>query len=135
MATTETGYKAKGVYAKSLLGSNPTNEIVKEAVIKYLCDGTEPHDTIHACRDITQFLTLRRVNGGAFDQEGNPLGKAVRWYYSTEMTDTLKNHKGHAVPRSLHAKSVGDLPSEFPSDVRFSWYVNEANDILHAIGS
>ena len=135
IAIWDTGYKAKGVYAKSSLSKNPTNAIVNESVIRFLRTGYPVEESIRECQDITQFLTLRKVTKGAFDQQNKSIGKAIRWYYSTNQTDGLRDHKGGLVARSMGAQPLMDLPNTFPSDLNFEWYIDEANKTLIEIGA
>jgi len=135
IAITDSGYKAKGVYAKPTLSKNPSNVIVNEAVINYLRYDIPIDKTIRDSSDIRKFLTLRKVTGGAFDQNNQPIGKAIRWYYSTNQTDGLKDHKGGLVARSMGAQPLMDLPGEFPIDLNFNWYIDEANKTLIEIGA
>lgn len=57
--------KVKGALAPSDAQHNPSNEIVKQAVIAFLSKGTPIAQTILSCTDIRQFLTVQRVTGGA----------------------------------------------------------------------
>lgn len=57
--------KTKGDLAPSDAQHNPSNEIVKQAVIAFLSKGTPVAQTIFSCRDVRQFLTVQRVTGGA----------------------------------------------------------------------
>lgn len=68
------GTKTKGAYAnpwndtKNLamrLHKNPTNTICVEAAEAYLTTGASVEKYIRACRDITKFVTVRSVKGGA----------------------------------------------------------------------
>jgi hypothetical protein len=128
--------KLKGAYAPAGLMKNPTNPIVADAVISYLTDGVPLADTIRACSDIAKFATIRTVKGGAVDQAGDYLGKAVRWYYSTEVTGPLRYKvNGYTVARSDGARPMMDLPAQFPSDVNFGWYEREALSVLSDIGA
>lgn len=126
--------KAKGVYGPVSLSKNPQNPICAEAVIAYLTKGVPVATTIRNCRDITKFLTLRTVNGGA-EKDGEALGKAIRWYYAKGVTGAIHYAtNGNTVPRSDRAKPVMDLPEKLPGDVDYEWYVKEAEEILMAIG-
>lgn len=138
IAIKDKGYKAKGTYALDIGGihKNPSNEICTLAAIKYLRDGTPIETTVRTCTDIRRFITVRTVRGGALDQGGNYLGKAVRWYYSS-LADGPLTYKvnGFMVPRSEGAKALMDMPAKCPVDIDFDWYVNEANSILKIIGA
>ena len=129
------GFKAKGAYASAGLSKNPANEICTDAVVAFLKDGTAIEDTLHACWDISRFVTIRSVKGGAIDQQGHYLGKAVRWYYSTTAQGPIRYRLNHyTVARSDGAQALMELPDKFPSDVDFDWYIAEAQTILKDIG-
>lgn len=139
IAVKEKGVKGKGAYADQrehyyALRSNPTNEICSEAVKKFLQDGTCFEETIRSCDDITKFVTLRTVNGGAI-KDGELIGKAIRWYYGEHELDSIYySTSGNKVPRSDGAVPLMDLPEEFPEDIDFNWYIEEAKLILKNIG-
>lgn len=114
---------------------NPTNIIVVEAVTEFLTKGTKPAETIRNCRDLTKFLTVRKVNGGAV-KDGVFLGKAIRWYYSTTTGgEIVYAASGNKVPKSDGAKPCMDLPAGFPDDVDFARYEAEAVEILREIAA
>lgn len=137
------GIKTKGAYAnpwsssddKSFwLHKNPTNTICVEAVEKLLTEGTPVVTTIRGCRDIRKFVSVRTVKGGAY-KDGVFLGKAIRWYYAKGVEGNIVYAlKGNKVPRSDGAKPLMDLPTQFPEDVDFDWYIKETDKILKAIG-
>jgi hypothetical protein len=130
------GAKLKGAYAPAGLSKNPVNEVCVEAVVRHLLDGTPVEDTIAACRDIKKFLTLRQVKGGAIDQAGNYLGRAVRWYYATGVVGPLRYRiNNYTVARSEGARACMELPNDFPEDVNLPWYVREATSILSDIAA
>lgn len=128
-------FKRKGgTCAESDLERSPPNQIAVEAVINYVAYGTPVSDTILASQDITKFISLQKVTGGA-SWRGTKIGKTIRWYYSTEVgnNETIINNKGHCVARSAKAKPMMQMPDEFPDDVDFNWYINEANSILNKL--
>ena len=135
VAITSNGYKAKGTYARSTLSKNPQNEIVTRAVIEYLRHGTSIEATIRNCQDITQFVTVRAVKGGAV-KDGELLGKAVRWYYA-QSTDGAIHYRinNYTVPRTEGARPLMELPDHFPDDVDLDWYIREASSVLNEIGA
>lgn len=136
VAVKSDGVKLKGAYATGGLMKNPTNEICSLAVVAMLTDFTAVEDTIRSCRDIRRFVTIRQVKGGAVDQDGQYLGKAVRWYYATDVKGPLTyKSNGYTVARSEGARALMDLPDEFPTDVDYGWYIAEANSILADIGA
>ncbi len=139
IAVKENGCKGKGAYADQSehyyqLRSNPTNTVCVEAVKKYLQDGSDISATITKCKDITKFLNLRTVNGGAV-KDGEYIGKAIRWYYGSEELDAIYySTNGNKVPKSEGGVPLMDLPDEFPDDVDYNWYINESYRILKDIG-
>lgn len=61
--------KLKGAYAEPGLQKNPANQICVEAVVAYLKSGTPVEETILNCDDVTKFVTVRSVTGGALKVE------------------------------------------------------------------
>lgn len=132
---TDGSHKAKGAYAEPSLQKNPANSICVAAVLEFLKHGTPLEETIRSCLDIRQFITVRTVRGGAIDQQGNYLGKAIRWYYAQGVEGVIRyKANDNTVPRSEGARPLMDLPAEFPKDVNYQWYIEEANSILKDIG-
>ena len=131
--------KTKGFFAlpksdRDRLAKSPQNEVCIMAVIEHLSKGTPIEQTVRSCTDLTRFLSLRRVTGGA-DKDGDYLGKVVRWYYSTESEGTINYAKdGKRVSRTRGAKPCLDLPDDFPHDIDYAWYVAEADEMLMDIG-
>lgn len=135
--------KLKGSYATGGPGQpgaagmkkNPTNEVCIDALIAFLKDGTPFEKTIGDCKDIRKFVTIRRVNGGALDQDGEYVGKVVRFYYARDVKGTLRyKTSGNDVPKSEGAKPCMVLPDEFPDDVDRDWYVRETTAMLQDLG-
>jgi hypothetical protein len=134
------GVKIKGSYAEvgsalnSVLSKNAEHLICSDAVVYALTQGTPVRQTIEACTDIKRFTTVRKVNGGA-EKDGVFIGKIIRWYYAKEVAGQIRYiATGNAVPKSEGAKPLMDLPPEFPSDIDFDWYVEQAEDTLEKIG-
>jgi hypothetical protein len=126
--------KTKGCFSTSSLSKNPTTEIVAEAVIAHLKDGTELMDTIRGCTDITKFVAVRNVKGGAVDG-ATYLGKVIRWYYAKKVFKPLNYKTNNSiVPKSFGAKPLMDLPKMFPHDVDYQWYYEESRNLLNDIG-
>lgn len=57
--------KCKGIFAEMGLSKNPQNTICVDAMKGLLVEGTPIEETIRNCKDITKFLNVRTVNGGA----------------------------------------------------------------------
>lgn len=134
---TDGSVKGKGCFAPPSLAKNPDLPIVYQAVAKYIADGTPIEQTIKGCTDIRQFVTVRRVQGGA-EWRGEYLGKAVRFYYSTEIADDECIHyakNSNRVPKSAGAKPLMQLPDKIPSDINYDAYIVEAEKLLAEVGA
>jgi hypothetical protein len=128
--------KGKGVFANTGLAKNPDCHIVKKAVAYKIARNIPIYQTVMDCEDITEFVTVRKVTGGAV-WEGGYLGKAVRYYYSTEVNpDTCIHYakNSNRVPNSGGAKPLMDLPKTFPKDVNYVVYIKAANKLLKEVG-
>jgi DNA polymerase elongation subunit (family B) len=135
LAITAEGCKVKGVLKPANLIKNPQADIVTRAVIARLRHGTPVDDTIRSSRDITQFLAVRTVRGGAI-KDGEDLGAAVRWYYSKESPGAIHYKvNNYIVPKTEGARPIQKLPAEFPADIDLDWYIQEAQDLLQEIGA
>lgn len=125
--------KGKGAFAETSLMKNPSTPICYHAVKCYLAAGTPIIDTIKACNDVTQFLAVRTVKGGAIWRE-QYLGKTVRWYYSTDNATIHYKTNGNKVPKSYGSKPMMDLTDSIPSDLDYDWYLRECKNILETLG-
>ncbi len=128
--------KGKGVFAAPSLAKNPDCQIIYDAVAARIANGTPIERTIRDCLDITRFVTVRRVTGGAV-WNGEMIGKAIRYYYSTSVPSeqTINYAKnGNKVPKSQGAKPLMELPSEFPADIDYRVYEVEAERLLCEVG-
>jgi len=96
--------------------------------------------TITTCNDITKFLNVRTVKGGAVKmyEQGVPglyLGKAIRWYYGKDVPGEIVYAKsGNRVPKSEGAQPLMDLPESFPTDIDYEWYERETLKIMRVMG-
>lgn len=136
IAITEDGkVKLKGAYAAAGLQKNPASPICVDAVVEHLKDGTPLYETIEACDDITKFVNVRQVKGGAVKGD-EYLGKAIRWYYAEGERGAIHyKTNGNTVPKTEGAKPLMELPDRFPDDVDYEWYRREAFGILADIGT
>ena len=132
--------KTKGIFARiggsppSILGKNPTGWICVDAVIKFLTEQIPIEKTIHSCKDISQFLYVRKVKGGAVKGQ-EYLGRTLRWYYRKNEFGYIQYlSNGNTVPRTQGAYPVIDMPTELPSDIDYDWYIKESQSHLHEIG-
>lgn len=133
--------KVKGPYSEvgsqsgTQLDNNPVMLICSDAIKAFLSKQTSIEQTILECRDITRFVVVRNVKGGAH-KDGNYLGKVVRWAYYKKVYGTinyvLTNNK---VPDTEGAYPLQDLPEEFPEDkLDYQYYIGKAKEILYDIG-
>lgn len=125
--------KTKGCFKVGGIMKNPTNEVCNLALVEYLTKGISFSQYVTECKDITKFISLRTVQGGAV--QGNEyLGKVVRWYYAKDWRKTI-NYKttGNTVPKTQGARPLMEF-GEFPKDIDYSWYIRECNTLLEAVG-
>lgn len=146
LAITDSGkLKEKGAFVNPAtaflaLWKNSSNTVCLDAVASFLKEGTPVEDTIRATTNITRFITIRTVKGGAVklwsDGTIEYLGKSVRWYYAKgEDGQIVYAKSGNKVPRSEGSKPLMQLPDKFPDDVDYDWYIDEAYSILVDIGA
>lgn len=125
-----------GLPAAMGLKKNPNADICSEAAVAFLSKGTPIEETINGCTDVRKFTVVRRVTGGAhLDHE--PIGKAIRWYYSTERQGHLQYIKDDKnVPKSQGAMPIMELPdgNVCPPDLDQDWYIREAYAVLQDVG-
>lgn len=129
--------KGKGCFAAGGLMKNPDRPIVYTAVAKYLAHGTPIPTTIRACQDVCQFVTVRRVQGGAV-WNNEPVGKAVRFYSSNTIPSSQCIHyatNANRVPKSAGCRPLMDLPQTMPGDVDYEAYIVDAEKLLCEVGA
>jgi len=128
--------KGKGVFTSPGLQKNPDRTIIYEAVAAYLAKDVPIEKTLSECVDITKFITVRRVEGGAV-WLGDYLGKAIRFYHcSTVDKETCihYNKNNNRVPNSAGCRPLMELPDMLPNDIDYDYYINEAKDLLKEVG-
>ncbi|MDE2031363.1 MAG: hypothetical protein KGI58_03860 [Patescibacteria group bacterium] len=135
------GVKVKGAWSEvgsqsgTKLDNNPINLICSDAIKALLHSGIPIEETILKCKDITRFVAVRNVKGGAH-KSGEYLGKVIRWVYCKNTYGTINyittNNK---VADTEGAKPFQDLPDTFPFDeIDYDWYINKTREILYDIG-
>jgi len=115
---------------------NPQFVVINEALYAYLSKGTPIAETINACSDVTKFLMVRSVTGGAVWKD-EYLGKAVRFYYSKDLgeDDCIRYAKnGNKVPMSDAARPMMHLSDKVPADMDRQRYVHMARKCLKDFG-
>lgn len=115
------------------LKKNPDMDICTDAVIDFITKGVPIEDTIRWTFDMRKFVSVRRVTGGAY-QDGLPLGKALRWYYSTDPSDGFRTKDGGKVSKTIGAKLMMELQPYVPDDLDHDYYIREAYAVLEDIG-
>lgn len=134
---TDGSVKRKGVFAEPGLSKNPAYVIVADAVAEHVSGQGNYEQAIRSCRDIKKFVMVRTVNKGGAVWRGEHLGKAVRFYKSTDVdADEAIRYADddYKVPTSDACRPIMELPDEFPTDVDFDWYVTEAEKTLKGMG-
>src|SRR6266852_3463039 len=133
--------KVKGPYSEigsqsgTQLDNNPNMLICSDAIKLYLSMGKPISDTILECKDITRFIVVRNVKGGAH-KNGNYLGKVVRFSYYKKCYGTINYIlSGNKVPDTEGAMPLQDSPNEFPAElIDYEYYINKTKEILTDIG-
>ena len=125
--------KGKGVFAVDQLQKNPHVRICSEAVENHVIHGWSIRDQIIDCKDITKFMLVRTVNGGA-TYNGDFVGKVMRWVYVQGGYPILYKKNGHKVPKSDNSLPVMRLTKIIPSDLDYLRYIEEATSLLGDVG-
>ena len=82
----------------------------------------------------SRFITVRQVKGGAHKNK-EYLGKVVRWAYIKGETGTINYvQTGNKVAESDGAIPFMDMPTIFPDNINYDWYINKTKEILEEIG-
>lgn len=128
--------KGKGDFAieeEMRLHHNPSAEICTLAIMSFLVGKIPIEQTIRECQDMTKFLSVLNVKGGAH-QRGKYLGKVVRFYYSTEEKGCIQYvTSGNKVQKSDGARPMMNL-APIPDDLDYSWYIKACEKMLYEIG-
>ncbi len=134
------GCKTKGAFSErgsalnSILSKNPETLICIDAVLQFIKNKQSVEKTVKECRDIRRFVAVKNVKGGG-EKNGQYLGKVVRWYYPKGEAGHISYViSGNKVGKTDGARPLMDLPAEFPDDVNYDWYINEAVEMLYDCG-
>jgi len=127
--------KGKGIFGAQGLSKNPDFPIVSEAIAGHLSGKANFKEAIRNCTDVSKFVTVRKVTGGA-KWRGKILGKSVRFYYSSAVDQDeaiIYAKNGNKVPKSDGAMPLMDM-AEIPSDVDLERYVGIAMIAMKGMG-
>lgn len=109
---------------------NPNAQICIEAIETLILYGIPLDTTIEQCADITKFVCVKNVKGGAH-KDRTYLGRVIRWYYAKGIVGTIQYiESGNNVPDTEGAKPCMDLPAELPKDINYPWYIEKAREML-----
>ncbi len=133
LAITEKEIKGKGIFTIDSLSKNPQASICVLAIIELFTKKIPIEKTIRECKDITKFLTVRSVTGGAVWKD-QYLGRVVRWIYSTKGHSINYKKNGNKVAMSDNSRPIMVLNEEFPQDIDYQRYINESIEILDDLG-
>jgi hypothetical protein len=133
--------KGKGIFGGNGLMKNPDRRIIYKAVADFLSKDIPIEDTIYGCEDMSQFVTVRSVTGGAMFN-GKYLGKAVRFYSAvSDIALSLDDDciyyaaNGNKVPKSSGCRPLMDMNRDrIPDDLDYKSYVNDAIKLLFDVG-
>ncbi len=128
------------------LMKNPDATICSDAALALIKHGIPVSETIRACRDVRQFVSVVTVNGGA-TWRGQYLGKVVRYYWGHDGDEILRAEPNE---QGTHAKVGGtdgsrpcmtflpsddpDMPWLLPDDIDYARYEAETEKILTDYG-
>ena len=125
--------KRKGWFGETGLSKNAEGEIIMDAIVAQLRDGIPVTTTIMNCKDIKKFLCIRAVAGGAA-QGDKPLGKVIRWYYSSEEQPEIQIiNTGGRVGKTGGGKPMMELEDQIPSDIAYEVYIEKAEKLLEKL--
>lgn len=119
--------------ARDVLRKNREMHVLGNAVLALVADGAPLADTVRACWDVRQLITVRHVRDGGL-WRGHRLGRAVRFYWSTD-GDPIVYPNGNRVPKTEGARPLVELPAVVPPDVDWDRYVREAERLARDLGA
>jgi hypothetical protein len=98
------------------MSKNPQMTILSSAVVRYLRDGVSVAETIDACRDPRMFVTVIKATGGA-TWRGVPIGRVVRFYWSTDGDPVMYTKANRKVAKTDGARPLLEMTEDLPADV------------------
>ena len=70
----------------------------------------------------------------ANDAQRQYLGKTVRWYYAANSRGAIVTSTGGMVARTEGCMPCMELPDTLPTDIDYTWYIEEAKSLLNDMG-
>lgn len=124
--------KGKGIFANNPLTKNPQAPVITRAVSELLIHRTAIEKTIRGCKDMTLFLRVRSVTGGAVYRD-TYLGRVVRWVYTTDGDVITYKKNGNKVPLS-DGSTPAMVLDDMPNNIDYARYIEDAKSILDDLG-
>ena len=135
------GVKRKGWIAdpwgvgdlRGMMSKNPQMTVCSNAVVSYVDEGRPIEDAVRSCTDLRQLVTVIKVTGGGYWRK-HPLGRAVRYYWSTD-GDHITYANGNRVSKTQGARPLVEMTDMVPEDVDWNRYVTEARRLAVDVGA
>lgn len=122
------GKTAKDLYWR--FQKNPVAQICIEAIENEIISNIPIQKTIRECKDLTKFVAVRNVKGGAHWQQ-QYLGKVIRYYWAKNVIGGFHYiESNNLVPDTEGALPLMDLPDELPTDINYEWYIARTREML-----
>lgn len=124
------GKSAKDKYWR--FQKNPQAQICIEAIEELIANNTSIEQTIKNCKDITRFLIVKNVKSPGAHQDGDYLGKVIRWYWRKNELHTINYiESNNKVADSEGGYPVMDLPDTFPDNIDYDRYIKRTKELLY----
>lgn len=99
-----------------------------------------PHDwdeKLNSTRGLTKKIIGERekMRGTWVQENGEYLGKVVRWYYGINGNPIYYKKSGNKVPLSDGAIPMMTLSKKLPKDIDYNWYIEYAERMLEELGT
>lgn len=93
-------------------------------------------EKLNSTRGLTKKIIKEREKLEAVwvKDNGNYLGKVVRWYYSTDGATIHRKQSGYKVPMTDGSKPMMTLSKKLPKDLDYEWYYDYADRMLSDLG-
>lgn len=93
-------------------------------------------EKLNSNRGLTKKIIGERAKMEALwvKDNGNYLGKVVRWYYSLDGNSIHRKASGNKVPMTDGCRPMMDLTKKLPKDLDYQWYYDYANRMLEDLG-